>query len=223
MYTYIHPLGRFCFAISLFTATILAQREWVIACLLLILFGQIRLFSGSWLPLWRAFRLLLWLIIPIILLHLFFTPGRLIWPDSGVSFSHEGLHQAAWLALRLCALFAAAMGLSRSLDIPEWTYYIARVPLIGGRLLPFVQLASPMRQMVSENIQQQRQQTHSMKTLPHALAALFADVWQGAEVQADNVWESWQSPAQKYSNSGYAPGIVMGLCGVAVLLLSGLA
>jgi len=201
----------------------MTRLEWVVFGILLILVLQIRCFSESWLPLRRAFRLLLWLLIPIILLHLFFTPGRLIWPDSSLPFSHEGVNQAAWLALRLCALFVAAMAVSRSLHISEWIYYIGRMPLVGKRLLPFVQLASPMREMVSEHIQLQRQQKHSLRSLPNALATLFVNVWQGAEAEADSVWEHWQPSAQKNANGGHALGVLMGLCGVAIFLASRLA
>ena len=223
IYTHIHPLGRFCFAASLFAASALTQHEWVLVCLLLLLVCQVRLLSGAWLPIRRAFRLLLWLIIPVFLLHLFFTPGRLIWPGSGVPFSHEGLNQATWLALRLCTLFIAAMALSRSLNKQEWTYYILRLPFLGKRLIPFVQLASPMRQMVGDKIKQQCKQKHSLKTLPNGLAVLFADVWQGAETQADRVWDDWQEPMQTRVNLGYALGIVMGLSGLLVLLMTGQA
>jgi len=221
MYTHIHPLGRFSFAISLFAATILTQHAWVLICLLIILVGQIRLFTGVWRPLWHAFRLLLWLIIPIFLLHLVFTPGRVIWPGSGLPFSYEGVNQASWLALHLCALFAAAMGLSRSLSLSEWTYYVARMPLIGARLLPFVTLALPMQKMVGESIQHQHRKPHTLKEMPNTLAGLFADVWQGADVLADRIWECWQAPSYQRPNSGYALGVVMGVSGLFVLFISG--
>jgi len=216
----IHALGRFCFACFLFIAVLMVNKLWVGLFLLVLAVLLVRLFSVSWLPLWRALRLLLWLLIPIILLHLMFTPGRLLWPDSILPFSREGLDQGLWLAFRLCALFFAAMALSRSLNIAEWTYYSVRLPLIGERMLPFVQLADPMRQMVSDNLKQKK--IRPLRRLPMMLATLFEDVWCGAEEQADRVWKQWgQMPKHDVGSGGVSSAVFLTLCGIGLLFVSG--
>jgi len=215
----IHPLGRFFFSLSLFAAVLMMNKAWAGAGLLFLAMLLIRLTSASWLPLWRALRLLLWLLIPIILLHLMFTPGRLLWPDSVLSFSREGLDQGLWLALHLCALFFAAMALSRSLKIEEWGYYSIRLPLIGKQMLPFVQLAAPMRQMVSEHLKQQK--IRPFRHLPTMLVTLFEAVWHGAQAQADLVWKQWgQEPQHAISNGGVFSAMLLALCGIGLLFVS---
>ncbi len=215
----IHALGRFCFACLLFIAVLMVNKLWAGLVLLILAVLLVRLLSESWLPLWRALRLLLWLLIPIILLHLMFTPGRLLWPDSVFPFSREGLDQGLWLAFRLCALFFAAMGLSRSLNIAEWTYYSIRLPLIGERMLPFVQLAAPMRQMVSDHLKEKK--IRPLNRMPMMLAALFEDVWHGAEEQADRVWKQWRHmPVHAVHAGGVFSAILLSLCGVALLFVA---
>ncbi|MDQ6988123.1 MAG: hypothetical protein Q9M25_10005 [Mariprofundaceae bacterium] len=216
----IHPLGRFCFAIFLFVAVLMVNKLWSGVVLLLLAVLLVRLFSASWMPLWRALRLLLWLLIPIILLHLMFTPGRLLWPDSMLPFSREGMDQGLWLAFRLCALFFAAMALSRSLNNEEWTYYSVRLPLIGKQVLPYIQLAAPMRQMVGDCLKHRK--IRPLKHLPTMLVALFEAVWRGAEVQADKVWDQWGlMPQHVVPRSGVFSAVLLALCGIGLLFVSG--
>ncbi|MDX8392668.1 MAG: hypothetical protein R8K53_08925 [Mariprofundaceae bacterium] len=221
LYMRIHPLGRFCFSFFLFVAVLMMSKLWMGAGFLALSVLLVRVFNESWMPLWRALRLLMWLLMPILLLHLFFTPGRLLWPDSGLPFSHEGLNQGLWLVFRLCALFFAAMALSRSLNIAEWAYYSLRLPLIGSHLLPFVQLASPLRKMVGEQLK--KQQIRPLKRLPLMLAALFEDVWRGAEVQADRVWEEWAQMPDDTVNGAVFPAVLLALCGIGMIFMSGWA
>jgi len=219
-YMRIHPLGRFCFAFFLFVAVLMVNKLSPGLVLLALAVLLVRLFSASWMPLWRALRLLLWLLIPIVLLHLMFTPGRLLWPDSMLPFSREGLDQGLWLAFRLCVLFFAAMALSRSLNIAEWHYYSLRLPLIGKRMLPYMQLAAPMRQMVGDYLKQQK--IRPLKGLPTMLATLFENVWHGAEAQADKVWNQWGlMPQHVVPRSGVFSAVLLALCGIGLLYVSG--
>ena len=193
-----HPLGRLCFALGLFAAVLLMNRG--IPVMLAALAGNILLLylvCASWQPLLRAAKLLLWLLVPIFLLHLLFTPGQLLWPGSGIPFTREGLHEGLWLALRLCALFYAAMLLSRSLRREEWAFYCLRLPYIGAHLLPYMKLSSPIRTLVSRCMAEAKQQLYESGGLRNVsralqvLTTLIVSVWQGTAMEAKSVWQAW--------------------------------
>ncbi|OIO68520.1 MAG: hypothetical protein COW19_01270 [Zetaproteobacteria bacterium CG12_big_fil_rev_8_21_14_0_65_55_1124] len=221
-----HPLGRFCFALGLFAAVLLINRDVpfllaALGCIVLLLQQT----CASWQPLLRAARLLLWLLLPILLLHLLFTPGQLLWPGSGIPLTREGLYEGCWLALRLCTLFYAGMLLSRSLRREEWAFYSLSLPYIGSRLLPYVKLASPMRALVSSCMAEARQQMHAsggVRNLPkmlQALTTLIVRVWHGTASEAESVWHNWDECAPaRHAQGGMTSGLLLALGGLLIPL-----
>jgi len=221
-----HPLGRLCFGLGLFVAVLLISRD--IPTLLAALGGSVLLLRckyATWRPLFRAARLLLWLLIPIFLLHLLFTPGQLIWPGSAIPFSWEGLLEGIWLALHLCTLFYAAMLLSGSLSREEWALYCLRLPLIGSHLLPYVKLATPIRALASRGLADAKRQLHAagaLRDIPrvlYALTSLIAEVWHGSAAGAEEVWQRWDENSD--SQPAYArsiPGMLLAVCGLLMPL-----
>jgi len=193
-----HPLGRLCFALGLFAAILLMNRD--IPLMLATLGSTILLLylvCASWQPLWRAAKLLLWLLVPIFLLHLLFTPGQLLWPGSEIPFTREGLNEGLWLALRLCTLFYAAMLLSRSLRREEWAFYCLRLPYIGVHLLPYIKLSTPIRALVSQCMAEAKQELgesgglRNVSRTLQVLATVISSVWQGTAMEAKSVWQAW--------------------------------
>jgi len=221
-----HPLGRFCFALGFFLAVLLINRD--IPTLLLALVGSVLLLRckhSTWQPIFRAARLLLWLLIPIFILHLMFTPGQLIWPGSDLPFSREGLFEGAWLALHLCTLFYAAMLLSGSLSSQEWAWYCLRLPWVGANLLPYVKLATPIRALASRGLADAKRELRAagaLSDIPQmlfALTGLIAGLWHASATEAELVWQSWDEsidPRPVHARS--MSGLLLALCGLLLPL-----
>jgi len=219
-----HPLGRMLFAAGLIAAVLLVRRD--ISLLLPLLALSVSLLywmSSSWQPVMRAARLLLWLVIPVLLLHLIFTPGALIWPGSFFPLSREGLHEGLWLGLRLCALFYAAMLLSRSLSREEWSYYCLALPYPGVAIFPYVRLSLPMREMVSRALAESRRSidlSGGLKDSPkimRALGEVIATVWHGSAGVAEKVIRQWDEHEGPRHPQGSA--MSAGLMAIAGMLM----
>jgi len=221
-YEQAHPLGRLCFGLGFFVAVLLISRD---TPTLLTFLGTsvllLRCKYRTWQPLFRAARLLLWLLAPIFLLHLIFTPGQLIWPGSDMPFSREGLLEGVWLALRLSTLFYAAMLLSGSLSREEWALYCLRLPLVGPRLLPYVKLAIPIRALASRALAEAKRQLHvagGLRDTPrvlYAFTSLIAEVWHGSAAEAETIWQCWdESTDPPPAHARIMPGMLLVLCGL---------
>lgn len=218
----IHPLGRFCFSLGLFSAVLVVHGSF--PALLLALAGCVLLLRWvctTWQPVLRAARLLLWLLIPILLLHLLFTPGQRLWPGSIFPFTREGVHAGGWLGLHLCALFYAAMLLSRSLSQEEWVWYCLRIPHLGPQLLPYVKLSAPLRALVGRSMTEAKEQLHlskGIRELPrllHVITGLIAKVWHDTELEAETIWKNWDKlviPAT--AQCKLLPALALAVCGL---------
>lgn len=222
----IHPLGRMLFAAGLLVSLLMIHGNFPL--LLGVLAGCVMLLGwlcASLQPVLRAARLLLWLVLPVVLLHLMFTPGQLLWPGSAFGFTREGMHQGLWLGLRLCAMFYAAMLLSRALSREEWTYYCLRLPYFGPRLLPYVSLSPSMRELASRSLSETKMHlnlTSGWRDAPrllHALGDVIGRVWHGSAVQAQQVWEHWDElPAVRRPSGNLLAGAMLVLIGALMPL-----
>jgi len=194
-YVNIHPLGRLFFGLGCFAAALVAH-DIVFAAvgtgLSLIL---LRMVNGVWTPAFRAIRLLLWLVLPICILHLLLTPGALIWPGSGLPLTWEGMDRAIWLSTRLFFLFFSAMLLSRSLSLGEWQAQLCRIPVVGRRLYPYLQLFQPMQKTTANMARKHWRESRSrgITAMPAMIASLLEDVLRSGHEQAKLVWEGWKS------------------------------
>ncbi|MDQ6959258.1 MAG: hypothetical protein Q9M24_09140 [Mariprofundaceae bacterium] len=193
-YVTIHPLGRLFFGMGGFAAALVAHGVVFAATgtgLSLIL---LRMVNRSWTPVFRAVRLLLWLILPICLLHLLLTPGALIWPGSGLPLTWEGVDRAVWLSTRLFFLFFSAMLLSRLLSLEEWQAQLCRIPVVGCRLYPYLQLFQPMQKITAELARKHWRESRSrgITSMPEMIVCLLEDVLRSGHDQAKLVWEGWK-------------------------------
>jgi len=221
-----HPLARLCFALGFFLAVFLINRD--IPTLLLALAASVLLLrckKPTWRPVFRAARLLLWLLIPILLLHLLFTPGQLIWPGSSLPFSREGLFEGVWLALHLCTLFFSAMLLSASLSSHEWAWYCLRLPWVGASLFPYVKLATPIRALASRGLADARRELRlagGLRDMPQVLVALtglIVELWHASATEAEAVWQSWdESIDHRPPDARPLPGMFLALGGLLLPL-----
>ncbi|MDX8411604.1 MAG: hypothetical protein R8K46_07040 [Mariprofundaceae bacterium] len=191
------PLGRLLFGTGLLSAAVMAQSAWLAALLLAFSLLALRLVAGSWQPWRRAWRVLRWLLVPIVLMHLLFTPGTLIFPQLGGGPSYEAVAAALWLSLRLCLMFASAMTFSRLLSVQEWTHALLAIPWAGRRLYPYAMLIFPMRASLERLLRcyyQQwriRRRCFSISDLAALLSGLFTQVMVWSKRQGSVLWLRW--------------------------------
>jgi len=139
-------------------------------------------------------RLLLWLLLPICVLHLVLTPGALIFPGSDWPFTWEGANRAVWLSTRLFFLFFSAMVLSRLLSLDEWQAQFCRIPIVGRHLYPYLELFPSMQDMTVNLARKhwRKSRLSGVSRLPESIAGLLEDVVQSGREQAKVVWTNWE-------------------------------
>lgn len=141
----------------------------------------------------RAIKVLAFLMLPILVLHMWLTPGR-IWL-AGISV--EGLERGGWLSLHLVLMYFAAMLFSRMLTLPEW---MALTALCGGRRLQsHLMLLMPLARQVRWRMQwlgRQWRRRGGWRQLAPSLAAAMDQCLSISQRQADVLWLRWPSDAR---------------------------
>ncbi|MDQ6979633.1 MAG: hypothetical protein Q9M09_05550 [Mariprofundaceae bacterium] len=152
--------------------------------------------DGSTLFLLQAWRLLRWLLLPILLLHPLFTPGELL--ITGWPFTREGWVQGSWLTLHLTSLYLAAMLLNRLLSL-QALQHIANhfsqgryLTAIYIRLFPLVLIA--VKTCVQQHGQVWRDNGHALRKIPVTLVALLQAMEGRSEQCALHAASHWQQP-----------------------------
>ncbi len=206
--------GRLVFAASLFGLAALAD-GWRQAGLALLAGAALLVWldvsrGDDWHASLRAgWRLLRWLVGPVLVLHAWMTPGELLVPlgEAGGRWSptREGLLAGAQLALRLMALYAAAMLLARLPGEAFWrgAWLRARAP----RLWRSLRLLEGMHMALREQALAMRRQFSLRKRWREAgplLAALVVHGWRDAACAAEAMWLRW--PAGGGVEAGRANG-----------------
>ncbi|MDQ6962578.1 MAG: hypothetical protein Q9M28_08635 [Mariprofundaceae bacterium] len=172
----------------------------VLLCLLL------RIRSGSWQLIIRSWLLLRWFILPVLVLHLFFTPGEFLFAGGPTK---EGLHAAIWYSLHLFILFLSGLLLSRSLSFKEWSAVCACSPFIGKTLHLLLSLMWPMYHDFKQRMQLYYQQwllRKRWRQLPTLLLAILIQMLHQGQVHAGHVWLRWDGQVRWPSMilNGYA-------------------
>jgi len=190
----VHPLGRLLFGLGFFTAALIAHDIAIAIAGIVLCLVLLRVLNRSWTSVFRAIRLLLWLILPICMLHVFLTPGALIWPGSDLPFTWEGVDRAMWLSTRLLFLFFSAMLLSRILSLDEWQAQLCRIPIVGHRLYPYLQLFRPIQQTTKRLAHKHwhKNRSRGIVSIPGMMVDLLEDVLHAGHAQAKSVWEDWK-------------------------------
>jgi len=216
----IHPLGRLFFGLGCFCAALVAHDMLVTVPGLMLCTVLLRRVNGSWMPVFKAVRLLLWLILPVCMLHLFLTPGARIWPGGMLPFTWEGVDRAAWLSTRLVFLFFSAMLLSRSLSLDEWQAQICRIPVVGSRLNPYLQLFHAMRDTVPELVRKHWRENRSrgITAIPEMIVCLLEGVLRSGHEQATRVWENWDERLHAPDMDFNGRALVLMLLGICLPL-----
>jgi len=109
------------------------------------------------------------------------------------------------------------MLLSRILSLAEWQAQLCRIPIVGRRLYPYLQLFHPMREMTKNLARKHWRESRSqgVTSIPGMMVGLLEDVLQSGHDQAKLVWEEWKDelPSHHQGFDGRAWGLtVLGLC-----------
>ena len=174
----------------------MVQHAWLAFLMLLPSLAILRLMVGSWESCRNAWRVLRWLLVPIVLLHLIFTPGAYVFPQLGGP-SYEAVYTAVRLSLRLGLIFMAGMILSRVLNVREWSDALLAMPWVGPRLFPYVRLMFPMRTSMERFVRSYQQhwrlrrRRFSADDLAALLSGLFTQVMEWSRRQGAILWLRW--------------------------------
>lgn len=189
------------------------------ALLLLVAILAMSLLAGlPGLPMLRALKVLAFLMLPIMALHMWLTPGR-IWL-AGISV--EGLQRGGWLSLHLMLMYFAAMLFSRLISLPEW---MALTALCGGyRLQSHLMLLPSLARQVRWRTQwlgRQWRRRGGWRQLAPSLAAVMGQCLAVAQCQADVLWLRW--PATTHPAGFFAAPVARAWPATLLLALIGIA
>jgi len=185
----------------------ITSHSFAVASLLVALAGIIiRILDDNWITTLRLLRLLRWFVIPILLLHLLFTPGQLLMPGWPIPVSREGLIQGLWLSLHLAAIYSVAMLMFRLLRQYEWLALLILLPTCGERLLIQALMLISMKKQMTElllHLQQRYRLRHDWKKLPLLFMAAFSRSLADAKAHAQALWLRWpQHPSSIFATIG---------------------
>jgi hypothetical protein len=199
------PLSRAGLGLSLLLTTALNNLFYVAAIQLLIsvLFLVVMTSGGRLLK--ESFRLLCWLVIPILLLHALFTPGELLMKGMAVPVSIEGIQLGGWFAFHLITIFLSALVFSRLLSKDEWISFILRIPGWGERLVPYVLLLESGLKKNREIVRREYNNWCScgkkLKQLPIHITTALTDTLNENGKNASELWHNWDRHVLSISGS----------------------
>lgn len=191
----IHQVPRFLLGFSLLSLASLNGDAWISFLLITLSMLLIRSVEQGWIRVVRSLNLLRWFMVPILLLHLLFTPGELLVPGSFIPISYEGLQIGLQLSMQLAAIFFTASVLFLSLKRSEWVKMALSSPLINRQnLMIYFMMIVPLKNSVSKQLQYLQQQwtmRRCWRSLPQLLLASFRAVFSVAHEQTDQLWIRW--------------------------------
>lgn len=188
---------------SLLIAVVLIEHAWVWSLGNLLLFfllmwmleGNIQKVWGSWSKSWRILR---WLLIPIMIFHMLFTPGEIVWVDFPLPVSYEGLILAFHLSLKLCEMFVCALLLGRLLSMQVWLQAIAQIDVLQHHLTPYLHLMPVMLRrvpmLVRRTYRAWRLEPKKVRKLASYMTELIIAVEKDSRRRAKYTWISWDKP-----------------------------
>lgn len=189
------PLSRVALGISLLLTTALSDLFYIAAIQLLISVSFLIVMTSGGRLLRDSARLLCWLVIPILLLHVLFTPGELLVKGTAIPVSIEGIQLGGWFAFHLVAIFLSALVLSRLLSKEEWVSFMLRVPGWGERLVPYVLLLESGLKKNREIVRREYANWHSrsrkMRQLPVHITTALTDTLNESRNDASELWRDW--------------------------------
>jgi energy-coupling factor transporter transmembrane protein EcfT len=142
----------------------------------------------------KSFRLLLWLFIPTLFFHGFFTPGTMIQYPIYLPLSIEGLQRALAICAHIALVFFVAMFLFRLFNKAQWFSMLQHLSFMRSFQVNFLLLAA-LQQRVPSILQQQKQlwlaQQQRWSALPNILVESMQKVIAIAKEEAQKLWQNW--------------------------------
>lgn len=176
----------------------------------------------------RSYTLLVWLVLPILVMHMLFTPGEMLLPGYPLPVTKEGLWSGIWFSLHISVIFIAAVMLSNLLSRHEWTRMIISIPYLGSRLLPYIIMSGTaeesVRSITRKSVSAWREKGAGLAGLAGYLVRLPVAVLAHSNEFAISVWEQWDNHVEKLqqadSRNRSVPEVIsIVIFGVAVWIL----
>lgn len=188
--------SRLVFGAGFLASVIYNQQPFLAFVQLMMAVLLLRWVDGNFRLFRRAAKLLLWITLPMIIIHALFSPGRLI-EAGGVPLSVDGALYGAHLALHFITVFIAALLLYRVMTAGEWLRFVTRLPWFGGRLLPYIVLMQPLRNETMAIIRRYRMRwargERDMNRLGLMLLLIIRRVLRCGSGQAAHLWHNWDA------------------------------
>jgi len=187
-------MARLMMGFGLLFLTITTTSLWLSMLLAVLAAVMIRLLDGNWRTSLRLLRLLRWFVIPILLLHILFTPGQLLWPGGPIAVSREGLMMGIRLSIHLASMYVMAMMMFRLISQAEWLHLLMRLPCFGERMMIQALMMISMKQHMGSLLLYLRHQfrlRNDWKKTPLLLMAAFKQALADACTHAHMLWLRW--------------------------------
>ncbi|MDQ6950636.1 MAG: hypothetical protein Q9M26_03115 [Mariprofundales bacterium] len=140
----------------------------------------------------RLWRMLRWLLLPVLLLHLFLTPGTLLAPQLPWSPTIEGVKMAAWLSLHLVAWLISAWLLMALISMREWQSLLYYLPYVGRSWSQLLQRIPPILHGLQARLQLLRYRWQlergRLRDIPHLAVAVVGQVFAIGDLRAEAHW-----------------------------------
>jgi len=188
---------------GLLIAVVLIEHVWVWSLAHLLLFFALMLMleesmQAVWYNWIRSWRILRWLLIPIIIFHVLFTPGEIVWVGFVFPVSYEGLTLGLHLSLKLCEMFVCGLLLGRLLPMQVWLRAIAHVDVLQDYLSPYLRLMPVMLRRVPMLVRRTYRawclEPKRVRNLASYITDLIVAVEKDSRRRAKYVWISWDKP-----------------------------
>ncbi|HID37027.1 MAG TPA: hypothetical protein EYP39_06620 [Ghiorsea sp.] len=142
----------------------------------------------------RAFYALAWFVLPILVLHGFFTPGTMVQYPFYLPMSEEGLLRGLSLSAQIGAVFFSALVISRLFTKDEWLSFIDCTGY-GAAMKPFIYLIAEIRSEMMSLLAEQKKTWLNMQNrwlkLPSLLVLVIQQMVYVAKSEASHLWHDW--------------------------------
>ncbi len=217
-----HLISRLILGMTLLLTAAFNDSVYMTLFLLLISLLLLNMMQSGARLLRESCRLLSWLVIPIVVLHAFFTPGELLLTGMSFPVSVEGIQLGSWFAFHLVVMFLAALTFSRLLGRDEWIYIMLRIPALGERVVPYVLLLEAglnrSRQITRREQESWRASGGRVRQLPVHITVALTDMLSDSRKDAGELWHCWDQRVASVSIVGLSDnGVRLKATTVAVL------
>ena len=218
---------RFFFAFAWFLFATLTVENNVLLLFTLVTTVLLYMQTKSFIIISRSFRLLIWLLVPIILLHTIFTPGTYL---MGFPVSVEGIKQSFSLSVNLTCMFFTALLVMNTIQMKQCLFWLQGKPKLNRAITPSLMLLMRLRTMIPQELGMQRVRWQSLEhkwlSLPDMLFESISSILKRSRDEAKSLWEKWDEEVEQLFMMDHAISKLdisdIGFAALGVLALFGL-